>query len=361
MSVRLALLGAVAVTAAAHAQPIRSPVVHEDRTVTFSLRAPGAQSVKVVGDFGGEVALAKDDGVWTGSSAPLKPGVWGYSFVVDGLRTSDPANEHSKPEINPVTSELAVPGDGPLPTDFRDVPHGTLHVHAYRASQSGRLRTVHVYTPPGMLPGEPVPVLYLLHGSGDNDATWPTFGRAAWIADNLVAAGKARPMVIVMPNGHAMPWHERRNGGDIPREQVAHDAVAAFEHELKADVMPIVAAHYPIAAGPANTAIAGLSMGGGQAVTVGLQNPETFGHVAGFSSYIPDAEHPLKNWSDQTASGTLWIACGKDDFLLEQNEAFVALLKERGIDHQWILTDGGHSWPVWRDYLERLIPLLFRE
>lgn len=336
----------------------QSPEIGADGKVTFRLRAAKAAEVVVAGQWGGEpVAMTKGEGdVWSVTVGPIEAGVWEYSFRVDGVQMIDPGNPAIKPMREPRTSILHIPGQPPQMHDFQDVPHGVVHSHSYFSKSLNRLRELVVYTPPSYVRSadERFPTLYLQHGSGDNQATWVVHGKAHWILDNLIAQGKARPMVVVMMDGHA---------GD--RSATGPQAnTGAFERDLLQDVMPFVEANYRVKPDAANRCIAGLSMGGGQSLTVGLNHLDRFGWVAGFSSSAPSQDAIAELLKDPTAANAklklLWIACGKDDFLLKRNEEFIALLKEKGIEHQWRLTEGNHSWPVWRIYLAELAPKLFQ-
>lgn len=338
--------------------PATSPEVGADRRVTFRIRAAKATEVTVVGQWGdGPVAMARGDGdVWSVTTGPIAPGVWEYSFRVDGLQMIDPGNPAIKPMREPRTSILHVPGQPPLLHDFQDVPHGVVRQHCYLSKSLNRMRELVVYTPPGyeQQADARFPTLYLQHGSGDNQATWVAHGKAHWILDNLIAQGKARPMVVVMMDGHA---GDRSATG--PRGNTG-----AFERDLLQDVMPFIEANYRVKTDAANRCIAGLSMGGGQSLTVGLNHLDRFAWVAGFSSSVPSRETVAGALDDPAAANgglkLLWIACGKDDFLLKRNEEFISLLEEKNIHHEWHLTDGNHSWPVWRIYLAELAPKLFQ-
>jgi enterochelin esterase-like enzyme len=339
------------------ASVIRSPEIQADRQVTFRLRATNAAEVFVTGQWtNGRAAMVKDTNeVWTVTVGPIEPGVWEYSLQVDGLTMVDPGNPAIKPMREPRTSILHLPGQPPLVHDFQDVPHGVVHQHTYGSKSLGRLRDLAVYTPPGYeaSAGPKFPTLYLQHGSGDNQATWTVHGKAHWILDNLIAQGRAKPMVVVMMDGHAAtPGAGGTNN------------TALFERDLFEDVMPFVEANYRVRTEAASRAIVGLSMGGGQSLTIGLNHPEQFAWVGGFSASVPAREAIAAAVEDPAAANQklklLWIGCGRDDFLLKRNEEFIALLNEKSLQHEWHLTDGGHSWPVWRIYLAELAPRLFR-
>ena len=337
--------------------PWTSPDVHADRTVTFRVRAAKASEVLLNGEWkgGGKLAMTKDDqGVWSLTVGPLDPDLYGYSFSIDGLAVPDPANSVLKPMRSPRTSVVDVPGDPPTLHDFQDVPHGTVRLHEYVSTALGRRRPLRVYTPPGYdKDGASYPVLYLFHGSGDTEATWTSFGRAHLIADNLLARKEAKPMIIVMPDGHAALVGGLRN-------------IELFGKDLLDDVMPFVEKAYRTKADREHRAIAGLSMGGGQSLTVGLNHLDRFAWVGGFSSAIPAPETTMAPiFGDPGATNAtlklLWIACGKDDRLAEHATKFSELLKAKEIRHELKITEGNHSWPVWRRTLAEFLPLLFTD
>lgn len=341
-------------------QPVlRSPEVAPDRRVTFRLRAPRATEVRINGQWpNGGADMTKDtNGVWSVTVGPVQPGVWEYSFQVDGVGMIDPANPSIKPMREPRTSILHLPSTPPQPWDFQKIPHGVVREHSYQSKPLDRLRHLSVYTPPGydQKTGTRYPVLYLQHGSGDNQATWTAHGKAHWILDHLIAQGSARPMIVVMMDGHAA----------IPGSTGAQtNNTALFERDLLEEVIPFVEAQYRVRKNPANRALAGLSMGGGQALTVGLKHTDRFAWVGGFSSATPSNDAVAAALEDATGTNKrlklLWIACGQEDFLLQRNEQFIATLKDKGVRHEWHLTPGNHSWPVWRDYLVQFTPRLFQ-
>jgi enterochelin esterase family protein len=332
--------------------PIRSPEILADHKVTFRLRAPKANEVVVQGQWkDGRAAMTKTNDVWTVTVGPIEAGIWEYSFNVDGLTMVDPANTWIKPQREPRSSILHIVGEPPKVWDFQDVPHGTVHSHAYRSKAVGRLREMMVYTPPGYEHGtKKYPLLVLQHGSGDNQATWTVHGKAHWIIDNLIAQKKAEPMVVVMLDGHAGSPGLGGNNTDM------------FEKDLLEDVLPFVEETYRVKKGPENRGIVGLSMGGGQSLTVGLKHLDKFAWVGGFSSATPNKDTVEKTLTDPNTNKKLkllWIGVGKDDFLLKRNEEFIAMLKENNIKHEWEVTEGNHSWPVWRNYLAVFVPKLF--
>jgi len=342
--------------------PVHSPELHEDRTVTFRYRSANAKKVEVSGEWGGgNKAMTKDgENVWSVTLGPFEPELYGYSLVVDGLRVVDPSNTYTKPARSTSTSVLDIPGKPPLIHDWQDVPHGVVHTHDYVSKATGSLRRVQVYTPPGYGTTKRkvnYPVLYLLHGSGDNEMTWTALGRAHWITNNLLAQKKCVPMVIVMTNGHAV---ERRTDADRWRN------VEMYEKELLESVIPLVESNYTVKTDAKHRGIIGLSMGGQQSLVVGIKNAEKFAWVGGMSSAVRDPDTTIGPILKQSGKlnkylKVLWFACGIDDFLLNENRRFSAILDERGIRHGYKETPGNHSWPVWRKYLAEFLPMVFKE
>ncbi|HMV47167.1 MAG TPA: alpha/beta hydrolase-fold protein [Blastocatellia bacterium] len=243
-------------------------------------------------------------------------------------------------------------------SEIQPSPHGAIHIHYYQSKATGEMRRLHVYTPPSYDNDAAArfPVLYLLHGSGEDDATWTTLGNAHSILDSLVAQGKAKPMIVVMPNGQAVPNTPEARGRNTE----------IFRRDLLGDVLPFIEANYRVKPDRWNRAIAGLSMGGGQALTIGLNHPELFAWVGGMSATINAPEQTFATaLGNAKATNTnyklLWLAIGKDDFLLKTNQRFDKLLSATGIKHTFNVTEGNHSWPVWRRYLAEFAPLLFNQ
>ena len=362
-----AALGLAALTAHAQNPPPRpAPIVspeQEEGRVTFRLRAPQAREVALRGQWSkAAVPMTRgEDGAWAATIEPAPAGVWEYSFVVDGLNVIDPVNPAIKPQREPQKSILHVPSNPPAVWDWQDVPHGTVHQHGYASKALGKPRECWVYTPAGYEheAAKKFPLLVLQHGSGDNHRAWVEHGKAHWILDNLLAAKKARPMIVVMLDGHPLGTAPR---GDETKRAAAMDA---FQRELFEDALPLVESLYRVEADRTQRAITGLSMGGAQSLTVGLGNLDRFAWVGSFSGVAPEGEVRDKFLAAPDAANAklrlLWIAVGKDDFLRQRNEDFIAVLKEKGVRHTWELTEGGHSWPVWRRYLAEFAPLLFTE
>ena len=334
--------------------------VLEGGRVTFSLPAAKAGKVELRGQWVKEaLPLTKGaDGVWSYGPVEVPAGVWEYSFSVEGQNVIDPENSAIKPQRRPAKSILHVPANPPASWDWRDIPHGTLHTHVFHSKELGVPREMVVYTPPGYEKSdEKYPVFVLQHGSGDNQRGWTEHGKAHWIMDDLIAKKKARPMIVVMLDGHPH--------GMVRREDTeARDkALMAFWRELLDTALPLVESMYRVLPGRENTALAGLSMGGWQSLTVGLNALDRFAWIGSFSGAArPEALQAVMSEGAKANEKIrlLWIACGRDDFLLAQNEALIAQLKAAGVKHEWHLTAGDHSWPVWRGYLVEFAPLLFQ-
>jgi enterochelin esterase-like enzyme len=338
-----------------------SPEIRPDQRVTFRLKAPGAREVMVNGQFGEALPLVKGEaGLWTGTTDnPVPAGIHEYSFRVDGLRMIDPRNSVIKPQRWPNTSLLHIPESPPTHWDLQDIPHGTLVHHEFYSARVGEWRKLVVYLPPGaQQPEARLPVLYLAHGYSDNHEAWSVSGKAHWILDSLIHSGEAVPMIIVMPESHTLD-PEGSQFNDY-REANTH----AFAKELIEKIIPFIEARYPVIPEPAGRAFAGLSMGGGHAFTVAFQHSGFFRSIGAFSSAPPSPEY-IKAAAGQGKLienlDLFWVACGDKDFLFERNEAAHAAMEQLGIAHTYVVTpDDNHSWPVWRRYLVRFLPMLFK-
>jgi enterochelin esterase-like enzyme len=338
--------------------------IHADRTVTLQLRAPDATMVKLSGDFAqGQQEMKKgDDGVWTFTSAPLNPAVYSYTFIVDGVSGIDPVNPMVKLGDRSSQSMFEVPGDKPAPYDPQPVPHGTVHMNWYQSESLGVLRGVYVYTPPGYEESKAkYPALYLLHGSGDTEAGWVNAGRANLILDNLIAAGAAKPMIVVMPYGR--PLADVSFVAASGRGPTDPDA---FSNDVLKDLMPYVEKLYRISAKADDRAIAGLSMGGGQTLQIGLSHLDTFHYIGAFSAAMRGSpEEQFKDFFADSAAANkklkvFYIACGKTDTLFAPAQSLNDALEKHQIKHVFVASEEGHVWRNWRNYLADLAPKLFR-
>jgi len=361
-SVTFALLSLSALLAQ---QPtfVLSPEVHSDRTVTFRLHGPSVSSATVQGEFSVDPLVMKKDekGLWTVIAGPFPPEIYHYNFFIDGVRTIDVNNPKVKSGSTPNTimSILEIPGDKPAFYDGQSVPHGKVDERWYESKSLNMLRRLRVYTPPDYDRSQTrYPVLYLLHGANLDESAWTRLGRANLVLDNLIAAGTARPFIVVMPFGYtAPPVVGAGRGGSNPD---------GFRNDLLGDVIPFVETNYRVIADRDHRAIAGLSMGGGQSLTIGLNHLDLFSAVAGMSAAIrtTDAE---KTFADLIANPAatnrklklLWIGCGTEDSLYPANKGFSDFLTQHGIRNKFYSSSGAHTFMIWRHHLNELAPQLF--
>ncbi len=354
--------------------PQFTPVEFKDGVVTFHMYAPRASSVEVRGEAimvtGREsLPLTKDDrGVWSGSLRGLRPDGYTYIYMVDGAPTVDQKNTGAKVGPRGNNNRFLMPGYPDFYAD-RPVAHGKVEINFCTSELLKETRKVWVYTPPGYsTSSERYPVLYLLHGSGDLEGGWVEEGRANFILDNLIADGKARPMLVVMPRGHVMAdaQIDREKNNDV------------LQQVLYKEVVPYVDSHYRTLADRTNRAIMGLSMGGGQTLRFGLQNLGLFASVVALSPAIRYPEETYKKMFAELIANPertnrqikrLLIFCGTKDHLLDASDAFDKFLTSNHIVHEYRRTDyeqmwpgrrDDHTWPIWRMNLRDAAPLLFR-
>lgn len=401
MNLKSSLVAVLAFSAAALAQPpgparppqFTSPEVTPERKVIFRVYAPKAESVRVTGGdmpgLGQAGQMTKgENGVWELTFGPVDPGAYRYTFNVDGATVLDHRNTSLSESNNNVWSLVYVPGAEFM--DTRDVPHGSVASVPYYSKTLKRFRRLHVYTPPGYeTSSQKYPIFYLLHGAGDCDHSWTSVGRAGFILDNLIAEGKAKPMVVVMPAGHTNtprpPGAPAMPGAGRP--MFADDFIQDFTD----DIMPFVESRYRVQADRAHRAIAGLSMGGAHTLYIGIPNLEKFAYIGVYSSGLlgvipmnrppgagpapaaPPAAAPAAGptWEVQQAAKLdnpqlkkglklFWFATGEKDFLVENSRATVEFFKKHGFTPVYRETDGAHTWIKWRDYLAEFAPQLFR-
>ena len=355
------------VQAAQRPQWLDTPEVHSDNRATFRFLAPNARGVKLAREGAELVAMQKDDkGVWTVNTAPLPPDYYGYSIIVDGVRSIDPFNPLLKPNLLSTENMVHVQGPPSLPWETNDVPRGEVHHHFYRSAVAGDQRDFYVYTPPGYDPGAKTtyPVLYLLHGYSDDASGWTAVGRANVILDNLIARGKAKPMIVVMPLGYGTMEIISLGWGAWDHTDVRDRNFSNFREALLTEVMPKVEREYRVASDRDSRAIAGLSMGGSESLLTGLNNLDKFAWIGAFSSGgIPnefEKDFPGLDVKANRQIRLLWIACGTEDRLITVNRNLREWLKSKGIQHTDIETPGMHTWMVWRRNLAEFAPLLFR-
>lgn len=356
-----------------------SPEVQSDGRVVFRIQAAEASEVILRGDWmeGGAVEkLSKgDQDVWSVTVGPLAPDLYCYSFTVDGVKTIDPLNPLVKQGIRGLDSMFFVPGEQAAFEDNQSVPHGQIRQVWYFSKTLDTQRRMHVYTPPGYDPGgERYPVFYLLHGGGDEDSGWSTIGRAGFILDNLLAAGKAKPMIVAMPNG-SLPWP-----ANLPRtapgEQPSAEYMAAmagarnrFTDEMMKEIIPCVERSFRTRVGREHRAIAGLSMGGGQTLQVVVAHPDQFAYVGVWSAGIG---RDAGEWETRNAAFldnpriNEWIkrfsiCVGDKDFALTGSKALAETLTRHGIKNDLHISGGGHTWINWRHYLHATAQTLFTD
>ena len=351
-----------------------SPQINDDNTVTFAIKAPNAQQVQVQLDYGEPVMLQRDTaGVWTYKTPALTPDLYLYNYVVDGVKTLDPENVYIMRDVATVKNMFFIDGEQSRLYQAQDVPHGNVSAVWYDSPRVGKKRRMMIYTPAGYEQGKTrYPVFYLLHGSGGDETVWTHQGQAAQVLDNLIASGKAVPMIVVMPNGnvdeHAAPGSDQR-GLVTPTFNHKQWMEGSFESSF-ADIMNYVEKHYRTLKNKKNRAIAGLSMGGFHSLYISANQPRDFGYVGLFSAAIRPmrgVESPIydnleEKLAEQFKQGVnlYWIGIGKDDFLYQPNKQYRKLLDGKGCPYTYVESTGGHEWRNWRLYLTQFVPLLFK-
>ncbi len=354
------------------APQVVSPAIAPDRSVTFRVYSPKANEVTINGswmDFGETLALSKtENGVWEVTIDPLASTMYHYNFFIDGVAAIDVTNPHALRDGTRYASLLMIPGKEAEVFQQNPVPHGTLSKVWYDSPSLDMKRRMYVYTPPGYeSSSESYPVLYLLHGAGGDEDAWSSLGRTNLILDNLIAAGKAKPMLVVMTNGNA--WQSstltQAPGVSPPTRETYMQWAGKFEKSLVEDVVPYIEKNYRVKSDKSSRAIAGLSMGGGHTITASINYPGTFDYIGVFSSGIFDpnadmAELEQKfNALKDSGVAKYWVACGKTDFVMESNKRLLSILDKTGLAHEYHESEGGHTWANWRDYLVLFAPMLF--
>jgi enterochelin esterase-like enzyme len=351
------------------------PRVNADRSVTFKVKAGSAHSVQLLMELGQSTyEMSRDSsGMWEATTKPLTPGFHYYAISVDGFVSNDPGSRvffAARKEV----SGLEVPGAESDFFSIRDIPHGTVRTEWYRLKGTGQIRRIIVYTPPGYDQShERYPVLYLLHGFGEDEVGWSDQGHENFILDNLIAAGKAKPMIIVNENGmidaelEAPPAADGKSRSSAIVAYFMNQRYRMFDRILSSELIPFIDTHFRTVPDRGHRALAGLSMGGSQALRIGLNHLDQFAWIGAFSPAIhitdirSDYDGAFENASKINQQlKLLWIGIGRDDFLhspvLESHEA----LERAGIKHVWIESSGTHVWTVWRQYLEDFAPRLFQ-
>ena len=353
----------------------RSPQINDDGTVTLRLRAPEAQKVSVIGDCikEGHQEMQQQDGMWTYTTDVLAPELHNYRFYVDGAEAQDAGNIERSRDVRSFMSTFIISkeeGDCGWLYQNHNVEHGDVAHVWYDSPTLGMKRRMSVYTPPGYDKGKAYPVLYLLHGAGGDEEAWLTLGRAAQIIDNLIALGKAKPMIVVMPNGNASDDAGPLESGIRNKERPEK----SFEDSFP-DIMDYMRKHYKVKKGADATAICGLSMGGGHTFRISMRNAGTFGYMGLFSAAVRLEWNTKKNLEQQfqdhqEASAQMkalfaakprlyWVAIGKDDFLFQQNLELRQYLDKMQYPYEYYESAGGHIWRNWRIYLSMFAQRLF--
>lgn len=378
-------LGSFAQQALGRGSRIVSPQINEDNSVTFRLVAPKAVKVQVAGDIlpaegvdpkevPGIAEMTEKDGVWEYTTRPLASELYSYSFLVDGLKTLDPSNVYINRDVASTMNIFIVGGGCGDFYKVNDVPHGTVSKVWYESPTLGLNRRMTVYTPAGYEKNrkQKYPVFYLLHGAGGDEEAWMDLGRTAEILDNLIAQGKAEPMIVVMTNGNAGEVAAPGEGPDgfrVPSSRQRGMMDGAFEESFK-DVVSYVESNYRVIKDKKHRAIAGLSMGGFHSLHISKYYPDMFDYVGLFSAaarFHEKSESPVyQNEKEQIAAqfakkpALYWIAIGKDDFLYEENVKYRQFLDEKGFEYEYFENGEGHIWRNWRIYLTMFVPRLFK-
>ncbi len=345
----------LAVTAQPQRRPaLSSPDVHADHTITFRYFSRTAQRVYVSGEFlKAPVKMNKDtSGIWSVTVPPVTPEIYPYSFWVDSVQIADPNNTYLFANERFKRSIVDVPGDQPLIHTLQNVAHGKISYHYYKSSTLGITRTLLVYTPPGFNANgrTKYPVLYLIHGGSDTEETWTKVGHANLIADNLIAQGKAKPMIIVMPYGNVRP-----------------SPMADFTRDVVNDIIPFVEANYPVVKDSKGRAVAGFSVGGGQTLNIGLTNPNKFAYVCSYAPYTATDEFKqnFSNWSPDASAMNkqlklFTISVGTEDFLYESVKQNIAMFQEKKLNLETFIVPGGHTWMNCKLFLANSLQQLFK-
>ncbi|HUB32192.1 MAG TPA: alpha/beta hydrolase-fold protein [Bryobacteraceae bacterium] len=369
-----------------------SPEIHPDHTVTFRLFAPKANEVTLNGSWEGarDIKMTRDDsGIWSVTVGPLGAQLWGYWYFVDGVKALDPGNGETQRDGSRIDNLLMISGPESDLWDFKNVPHGTVHIVWYPSPTLKQdRRRMYVYTPPGYETSQMrYPVLYLLHGGGGDEDAWITMGRANVILDNLIAAGKARPMIVVMPNGNATqtvsqgyaygptpapqsvqapappPLQGAAGGRGGAAARPPQPYPGSYPESLVKDVIPFVEKTYRAIADKDSRAIAGLSMGGGHTLMATNNNPGTFGYIGVFSSGPRTVDDAYERQLEAVKAGGVkfyWTGAGTTDMAREGTMNLHSLLEKHGFKTSYKEIPGSHYWFLWRDFLGDYASILFR-
>jgi enterochelin esterase family protein len=346
---------------------LRSPEVSADGRITFRCFAPGATKVSLNREGAAPAPMTRDGrGLWRFTTAPLAPDVYAYTFLVDGVAMEDPSCAEAKPILTGGHESLvAVPAASPQPWELNEVPHGVLHRHLFASHVFGETREVWVYTPPGYdaTKARTYPTLYLLHGVMEEARAWTTAGRADLILDALIARKQAVPMVLVFPLGYGFPDAPEHASQLFMGVHGQREIMDAFGRCLFDEIMPLIESRYRVRRDRASRALAGASMGGAQALYLGLAHPDRFGRIGSFSGAFVMLGGNLGGLFPDLDPGrapSVWMSCGTGDFLLAADRGCAAWLASKRLRVTSIETPGDHTWMVWRRNLIAFAPTLFR-
>jgi len=360
---------------------ITSPEINADNSVTFRFQAPDAKEVKISGDWmpakgytpGSEIMIKGDKGIWSITTAVLPSDLYSYSFIVDGVKCTDPNNVYMIRDVASVTNVLIIGGGKADLYKVNNVPHGSVTRRWYNSPSLGINRRITIYTPAGYENSKTeYPVLYLLHGMGGDEEAWINLGRTSQILDNLISGGKAKPMLVVMPNGNVVQEAAPGESGlglYKPTMQLPNTMDGKYEESFQ-DIIKFVESNYRVIPKKSGRAIAGLSMGGFHSLHISRYYPDTFDYIGLFSAAIlPDTKVTSKVYDNLDASlkqqmtngyKLYWIGIGKTDFLFKYNEEFRKKLDSMKMPYEYRESEGGHTWTNWRVYLSEFAPKLFK-
>ncbi|MEO5563308.1 MAG: alpha/beta hydrolase-fold protein [Chitinophagaceae bacterium] len=333
---------------------ISSPDVQPDHSITFRYYSRNAQSVTLRGEFlTAPQPMTKDtSGIWSITVPPVKPDIYPYSFAVDGVELADPNNTNIFANERFKRSIVDIPGDAPLVHSLQNVPHGKISYRYYKSGTLETTRQLLVYTPPGFNISDKIkyPVLYLIHGGSDTEETWTKVGHMNLIADNLIASGKAKPMIIVMPYGNVRP-----------------KPMPDFTKDVINDIIPFIESNYPVQTNSSGRAIAGFSVGGGQTLNIGLTNIDKFAYICSYAPYTATEEFRknFASWSPDADKMNkqlklFTISVGTEDFLYESVKQNIAMFREKKINVKYYIVPGGHTWMNCKQYLAATLQELFK-
>jgi len=352
-----------------------SPEINADKSVTFRLEAKDAKIVTIQGDCvpEGGTLTKNEDGVWTFTTKPLAPELYSYSFNVDGVKALDPNNAFVTRDVATIVNIFLVDGGIANLYKITDVPHGTVAKRWYESPTLQKTKRLTVYTPPGYEKSkDKYPVLYLMHGAGGDEEAWMELGRTAQILDNLIAQGKAKPMLVVMTNGNAGQTAApgESSEGFVKPIFIRPEMFSGMTEKAFGDVISFVESEYRVKKEKASRAIAGLSMGGMHTIVISANFPNTFDYIGVFSSamlqdknstvdFYQNMNQKLKVQKDNGFK-LYWIGIGKDDFLYKKCVEFRSDLDTVNLKYTYKETNGGHTWSNWRVYLAEFVPMLFK-